>query len=799
MFKNYLKTAWQKLRSHRSYAVINTIGLAVGIAACLLIFILIRYETSFDNFHHNRDRIYRVVSATQTPAGINYSMGSAFPVAEALRLDYPQLEHVARIYERKGKQVAVVNDNSHATTKKFKENIFFAEPQLFDIFNFPFLSGDAKTALSEPNTVVLTQAIAEKYFGDWHAALGQFIRYDNSQVCKVTGILKNIPANTDFPVQVVFSFKNAGQEDIANDWVSQDGSLNTFVVLPRNMTVPHFDDNLKEFVKKHTPPEYSNQGYLLQPLSNIHYESAFGTYSGATFSRELITALSSIGLFLLLIACINFINLSTAQIVGRSKEIGVRKVLGGSRAQLIIQFLSETFLITLISVAIAVLIALLVIPLLNNLLQTPLKIQPDLSLVAFLFSITIAVTLLSGIYPAIVLSGFNPVTALKSKFTNRATGGLSLRRGLVVFQFAIAQALIIGTFTVVSQMDFFQHTDMGFDKDAIVMVPIPNDTARQAKMETLKARLQQQAGVKSVSLSAFSPMDLASWQSDFRFDNALKKSGFMTDLKWADADYFKTYNIRFIAGAPYNQADTVGGFVINEMMVKKLGFKNPEDVLGKKIDFWDGAIKAPVVGVVKNFNGQSLKDEMMPMVLASYKTTYRLINIKMEAGHMGQTLAAIERIWTGASPDFIYEYQFLDDKIASFYKRESQLSQLYKIFAGIAIFISCLGLYGFVSFMAVQRTKEVGIRKVLGASVINIVYLFSKEFTLLIGIAFLIAAPLAYYFMHQWLQHFAYRINIGVGIFLLTILSAEVIAWLTVGYQAVKAAVVNPVKSLKAE
>jgi putative ABC transport system permease protein len=799
MLKNYIKTAWQNLRGNKTYVAINMIGLAVGIAACLLVFLLIQYETSFDNFHKNKARIYRVVSAVKTPGGMSYSRASAFPVAEALRIDYPQLEHVARIYGREDIQIALPNDKGDASQKKFKENAFFAEPEFFDIFNFPFLEGNATTALSEPNTVVLTQETANKYFGDWHTATGKFIKYGNGQLCKVTGILKDVPANTDFPLQVVFSFKSAVQEDILTDWAGLDGSLNTFVVLPKNKTAQQFDNDLLSFVKKHTPVEYANQGYILQPLSGIHYDGEFGTYGRRTFSKELITALSLIGLFLLIIACINFINLATAQSANRSKEVGIRKVLGSSKKQLIIQFLSETFLITLAAVVMAIVMAFMVLPLLNNFLQTPLEIQFNLPLIVFLSIILIVVTLLSGFYPAIILSGFNPVMALKSKFSSRNASGISVRRVLVVFQFATAQTLIIGTLIVVRQMDFFQNASMGFDKDAIVMVPIANDTARLSKMDALKTELLQQAGIRDVSLSAFSPMDKAGWDSDFKFDNAVKKSGFNTEFKWADADYFKTYNIQFVAGVPYSQADTVNGFVVNEMMVKKLGFKNPEDIIGKKINFWEGTMVAPVVGVVKDFNGNSLKKERTPIVLGSYKLVYRLINIKIQPQRAKETLAAIEKIWSKTYPDYIYEYQFLDDKIASFYKQETQLSQLYKAFTGIAVFISCLGLYGFVSFMTARRTKEVGIRKVLGASVINIIYLISKEFTLLIGAAFLIATPLAYFLMHHWLQNFAYRIDIGIGIFLSTILIAEVVAWITIGYQIIKVAVANPLKSLKVE
>ena len=377
MLENYLKTAGKNLRSHKSYVAMNTIGLAVGIAACLLVFLLIQYETSFDNFHKNKERIYRVVSAIKTANGIDYSKGSAYPVAEALRTDYPQLEYVARTYGRDNQQITVVNDQVGGAQKKFKENVFFAEPEFFDMFNFPLLAGDSKTALSEINTAVISQETAKKYFGDWHTAIGKFIKYNNdkNKICKITGVLENIPANTDFPLEVVFSFKTSDTEEGAkDDWSGQDGTLNTFIQLPENMSSQQFDNNLKTLVKKYAPAEYANHGYIVQPLSNIHYQSEFGTYKGSTFSKALITALSLIGVFLLIIACINFINLATAQAVNRSKEVGIRKILGSSKKQLIFQFLSETFLITLGSVVIAILFAFVALPVLNNLLKISLVI-----------------------------------------------------------------------------------------------------------------------------------------------------------------------------------------------------------------------------------------------------------------------------------------------------------------------------------------------------------------------------------------------------------------------------------------
>jgi len=799
MLPNHFKTAWQNLRGRKAYLAINTLGLAVGIAACLLVFLLIRYETSFDDFHPKKDRIYRVVSAIRTPAGMSYSKASAFPAARALRLDFPQLENVARIYVRDNKQVAVPAGDANATQKKFRETVFFADPEFFGIFNFPFLAGDARTALSGSNTAVLTQAAAEKYFGDWHSAIGKFINCDNDGICKVTGILKNIPANTNFPLQVILSFETARKEDLPTNWEGIDGSLNTFLVLPPNTPAQQFNKQLHGFAKKYMPAGYANHDYLLQPLADMHYDSRFGTYSGSTFSKKLITAMSAIGFFLLLIACINFINLATAQAVNRSKEVGVRKVLGGSKKQLILQFLAETFLITGISVVLAIVFAALSLPLLNSVLKTSVVLSPGLSLIAFLSGIITLVTFLSGLYPAVVLSRFNPTVVLKSKLTGKTAGGLSIRRVLVVFQFTIAQALILGTLIVVRQMNFFQNADMGFDKDAIVTVPLANDTARLHQAEALKVQLLQQAGIKNVSLSIFTPIDKASWDGDFTFDNSAKKADFNAEFKWADADYFKTYEIRFVAGTPYKEADTVTGFVVNALMARKLGFRDPGDIIGKRISFWDGAITAPVVGVVKDFNSTSLETGMKPVVLGSYRPLYRLLNIKIQPQQVKQTLAAIESLWTKAYPGFTYEYQFLDDKIAGLYRQERRLSQLYQIFAGIAIFISCLGLYGFVSFMTVQRSREIGIRKVLGASVLNIIYLLSREFIVLIGVAFLISAPVAYYFMHLWLQKFAYRIDIGIGLFLITLVAAEAIAWLTVGYRATKAAVANPVKSLRTE
>jgi len=802
MFRNYFKTAVRNLARNKSYALINVLGLAVGIAASLLIFLVIQFETSFDNFHKKKKSIYRIGTEFHNQDGVSYSDGVAFPTAPALRMDFPQIKEVASIFKN-GNQITIEQENK-SPKKLIENNFYYAEPAFFKMFDFGWLAGNAETCLKGPNSAVLTQATAEKYFGDWGSAIGKTIKYDNKTLYKITGILKNIPANSDFPLSVVVPYsalQNTYIKDNLNDWVSTFGGAYTFVVLPPELSPDKFNTQLKAFSKKHKPTEYAGDAPFAQPLTEMHYDDRFGNYNDHTFSHSLINALALIGIFLLVIACVNFINLATAQAVNRSKEVGVRKVLGSNRSQLAFQFLGETLLITIAAVIISLVIAEVALPFLNKLLETKMTMNFILNpwLIVFALTVAILVTLLSGLYPAIILSGFNPVTALKSKITSKMVGGISLRRALVVLQFAIAQILIIGMLIVVSQMDYFKNASLGFDKAAVINVPLPGDSVSKSKVDYMRNRLLANTNIINASFSFASPSDENNWSSDFKFDHATKTTNFSANLKWADADYFKTYNLKFVAGRPYYASDTVREFVVNETLLRKLGTSNPQDAIGKEINFWNDTKVAKIVGVVRDFNSYSLRRPMAPVVLSTWKDVYQTIGIKIKPGTEKVVLPYVEKLWNESFPDYVYQYKFLDETIANFYKQENQLSMLYKIFAGIAIFISCLGLYGLVSFMAVQRTKEMGIRKVLGASARNIVYLLSKEFTLLIIIAFAISAPIAYYIMYKWLQNYTYRIQLGASIFLLAIIGSIVIAWITVGHRAIKAAVANPVKSLRTE
>jgi putative ABC transport system permease protein len=813
MLKNYFKTAFRSLIRNRSYTTINIAGLAVGIGVCLTIFIIIQFQTSFDNFHAKKDRIYRVLTEYHhaDAATIAYTKDVPFPMPEALKAGFPQIEQVAPIWQSHNDQLHIPDDNGN-TIKTFKEDkgVFFTKPSFFKIFDYPLLAGSYES-LNDPNNVLLTKEIAEKYFGGWKTAMGKTIKLEagghifshGTDVLKVSGIIATIPSNTDFQLKLVVAFGTGIMDYLAKntDWEDKtNADFGCYILLPPNTSVDNFNQQLSAYSKKIKSPE-NKDSYIIQPLSAVHYDTQAGNYSHKTISRELLNVLWLIAAFILLIACVNFINLSTAQAVNRAKEVGVRKVLGSNKSQLRIQFIIETFLIVTVAVLLAAGIALLALPYINRLLELSLSfnILNNPAIVLFLFTVTIAVTALAGFYPSIVLSRFNPVHALKSKLTANTVKGISLRRGLVVFQFIIAQALIIGTLIIVKQMNYFMNQPLGFDKDAIINVPFRTDSLRISRLDYLRKELLSVNGVQAVSFSSNTPVeDVDNLWSTFKFENAVKETDFKTILRFADNEYLPTYKLALVAGRNLKPNGMVREYLVNESLVKSLGIKNPEDILNKEITVW-GVMKATVVGVLKDFNDRSFRHDLAPLLITTNKTMYSQAGIKLATTNISSALPSIKRIWEETFPNFSYEYRFLDDKIESFYKQESQLAQLYKIFAAIAIFLSCLGLYGLASFMAVQRIKEVGIRKVLGASAGSIVYLFSKEFIILIGIAFIIATPLAWYYMHEWLQNYVYRISISWWSFAAGGLAAIIIALATISFQAIKAAMANPVKSLRSE
>ena len=819
MLKNYFKTAFRSLTRNKNYTIINIAGLAVGVAVCMMIFTIIQYQTSFDTFHAKKNRVYRVLTEYhQTDgSGISYGKNVPFPMPAGLKASFPQLEQIAPIYASHNDELQVMDDNG-TPVKNFKEQsgVFYTEPSFFKMFDFPLLAGSYES-LNDPGNVLLTKEVAQTYFGDWKTAMGKTIKISGyysmgaglfqfpATALKVSGILATIPANTDFQLKLVVAYGTDFTGDIKYGFQQPGWNLSApdfgcYVLLPPNISASNFNQQLGAYAQKVQSAD-NKDSYLIQPLTAVHYDAVAGNYSNKTISDKLLNVLWLIAAFILLIACVNFINLSTAQAVNRAKEVGVRKVLGSNKSQLQIQFIVETFLIVTIAVMLAAGITLLALPYINQLLELSLSsnILTNPPVMLFILALTIVVTALAGFYPSIVLSRFNPVNALKSKLIVNTTKGISLRRGLVVFQFIIAQALIIGTLTIVRQMNYFMDQPLGFDKDAIVNVPYRPDSTGGKLTDYLKQQLLSN-GVQAVSFSSNSPIeDNNNMFTSFKFDNSIKDADFQAISKFADDDYVPTFKLQLVAGRNLQPSGWTKEFLVNESFVKSLGLKKPEDILNKEISMMDGLIKCPVVGVLKDFNDRSLRQTLSPLLIATNSTMYRQASIKLATTNISSTMQSIKKIWEQTFPNYVYEYRFLDDKIASFYKQETQLSQLYKIFAAIAIFLSCLGLYGLASFMAMQRIKEVGIRKVLGATTRNIVYLFSKEFIVLIAIAFAIATPIAWYYMNQWLQGYAYRINVSWLVFLAGGLVAIVIALATISFQAIKAAIANPVKSLRTE
>ncbi len=815
MFKNYFKTAFRNLIRKRNYSIINIAGLAVGIAVCMMIFFIIQFQTSFDTFHAKKDRIYRVLTEYHhaEDANITYGQDVPFPLPEGLKTAFPEIEQIAPIFASHDDQLLITDDKG-TTVKAFKENlgVFFTAPSFFKMFDFPLLAG-SYASLKDPGNVLLTKEIAEKYFGNWKSAIGKTIKLQvggyifehGTDILKVSGILAPIPTNTDFQLKLVVAYGTGATGSIMatnTNWEDRTNSgFGCYILLPPNTSVENFNRELRAYSKKVESAD-DKDSHIIQPLAAVHYDTRTGDYSNKTISRELLNVLWLIAAFILLIACVNFINLSTAQAVNRAKEVGVRKVLGSNKSQLQIQFIIETFLIVLVAVLLATVITILALPYVNQLLDLALSfnILNNPAIILFLLAVTLVVTVLAGFYPSVVLSRFNPVNALKSKLTANTAKGISLRRGLVVFQFIIAQALIIGTLIVVKQMGYFMDQPLGFDKDAVINVPFRVDSLRLSRLDYLKNQLLSVNGVETVSFNSNTPAEDGNdmW-STFKFDHASKEADFKAITKFADTGYVPAYKLQLVAGRNLQPSKMTREFLVNESLVKSLGLKKPEDILNKEISIWDDRIKCPVVGVLKDFNDRSFRNDLAPLLITTDVVMYNQAAIKLDTKNISSTLQSVKTIFGQTFPDFVYEYRFLDDKIAGFYKQEHQLSQLYKIFAAIAIFLSCLGLYGLASFMAAQRIKEVGIRKVLGATAVNIVYLFSKEFIVLIAIAFVVATPVAWYYMHQWLQDYAYRAGISWWLFAAGGLAAIVVALVTISFQAIKAAIANPVESLRTE
>ena len=793
LFENILKTAFRKLSRHKAYSLMNITGLTLGLAGAILIFLLIRFETSFDGFHSRGSRLFKIITEESHNGNVEKTQGTPGPLAETLSSGYESIEKTTMVYYQGGALFTVKRDPSDAKFQE-KSGVAFTSPSFFEMFDFPWIQGDP-SSLNRPDALVLSKSLAKKFFGN-REAIGQVVRYDNQKDLIVTGIVEDFPKNTDFQFTAMVSSELLRElSGWIYNWNNLSSNVLTYVLLKPGASPKDIESQTVGFHDKYRGDSMYRHLYHLEPVSETHFNVEAGNVLGRAVDRTTLTALGLIGLFIVLTASINFINMATAQAAGRSREIGVRKVLGAGRSQIALGFFGETFLLLLCAAVLAVGIVELAGPAIMHILD--IQLHPsvwNVETIVFVSGLVVSVTFLAGFYPARVLSGFRPVLALKGK---ASTGGIALRRGLVVVQFAISQMLIVGTLVVVRQMDFVRNQNAGLKKDGVVVVPVPNSDA--STLDALKVGLLSHSGVEKVSFSNSSAISENRWDATISYISNGQEEHYVSDLKFGDDQYIEAYGLELLAGRCYLKADTIAEFVVNESMIRQLGIASPVDAIGQRIRLGSRRPYMPIVGVVKDFQSTSMHEAIRPALLSSRTSAYQEAGIRIRGGDIGTSLRAIEAEWNQAFPKYVFEYQFLDERVEALYRQEQRVAFLFQVFAGMAILIGSIGLLGLVSYLVAQKTKEIGVRKVLGATVADILGLFSKEFAVLVGIAFVLAAPVAYLAMNAWLENFAYKISLGVGVFAIALAASVSIVIVTVGYKAFRAATANPVDALQYE
>jgi putative ABC transport system permease protein len=817
MIKNYLKSAWRTLRKHKILSVINVLGLSIGISASLVIFLIVSYDLSFDKFEKDKDRIYRVVW-TIASAGEKYDVtGITYAMPPVIEKEITGLDVVApfSIFNNNPKISVAAANNSEPVVFKNQRGFVYADKNYFDLITYNWLAGSEKTSLQQPYQTVLTQSAAALYFPNLQPEqiIGRNFYLNDSVTVTVTGVVKDITANTDFTFKVFVSkltLETARfRPQYFNKWASANGASQLYVKLAAGGSPEKIQKAITALYYRNAPKQpgdNSEVNYILQPLHDIHFSGKYNTYSIPPASTIVLFGLLAVALFLLLLGCINFINLATAQSAQRAKEIGIRKTIGSSRKQLVFQFLTEAFLLTSIATILSLILTPFILKAFSGFVPEAVKFnvlqQPGILL--FLSMLIIIVTLLSGFYPAVILSSYKPIAVLKNQTGTTASGTskASLRKALTISQFVIAQFLIMATILVSKQISYTLNKELGFKKDAIVyIITSYNDTEKSHKI-TLLNMLRNIPEIKMVSLSYNPPNSGNTSMDEMKYKDGKKEIVTDVEEKFADTNYIKLYGIKLLAGRNISQSDTTKEILINETYMHVLGFQNPQNIIGKYID-WNGK-QVPIVGVVGDFNQKSLHEPIKPLLITSNISNEMLISLLLQPQNANGTtwktaLAKTEKAFKQIYPNDDFYSAFLDQDIAKGYTREQNLSNLLTWATGLAIFISSLGLLGLVMYTITQRTKEIGVRKVLGATVSQIIYLISKDFLRLVLVAFIIATPLAWIGINQWLQNFAYRTAVTWWIFGGAGLLMMAISFITLSFQTIRAAISNPVKSLRTE
>ena len=785
MIKNYLKIALRNIKKHKWYSFINIAGLAIGMTCCILILLWVQDELSYDRFHENASDIYRVIQDINfTDHSTTWTITQG-PLGPSLKKDFPEIINAARITGRGFR--LTYNDRS------FDEAVGMADPSIFEMFTFPLMKGDPAAALSDPNSIVLTEKMAEKYFGDENP-IGKTIKADNKYDFLVTGVLKKIPLNSHLQFDFIIPFIFGRELNYTVDrW--GNSQFRTYVQLQKGIPVQEVIQKISGYL--YDKPTIEKDARLnLQPLIRIHLHSNY-EFDSAHGDITYVTIFSLVAFFILFIACINFMNLATARSGNRAREVGMRKVAGAHRTDIIKQFFGESILLAFIALVFALIIVKLLLPAFNNLAakELSMNISGNLLGLLVLFGIALLTGIISGSYPAIFLSSFQPARVLKGSLQSGQKGSV-FRKILVVTQFTLTILLIICTVVVYNQLNYLRNKKLGYDKEHMIYMGMRGEM--RAKFDTLKNELLKNSNILGITASSNVPTygysfsnSLWHWEGQNPDEETLMRAVFIDD------DYFKTFGMEMAEGRSYSRefsTDATEAIIVNEEAVKAMKMKSP---LGKRLSLNEHNFK--IIGVVKNYNFRSLRQKIDPLILIYERQASRALFAKLKSDNISQTIGYIEKIREKFAPGYPFNYHFLDEALDDLYRSEERIGTIFRYFSVLAIFISCLGLFGLASFMAEQRTKEIGIRKVLGATVSNIVLLLSKEFAKWVFVANVIAWPIAYYAVNKWLQGFAYRTTIGLWIFILAAVMVLFIALLTVSYQSFKAAMANPVNALKYE
>jgi putative ABC transport system permease protein len=816
MFKNYLVVAARNFWRNKIFSSINVLGLSVGISASLVLFLIVYYEFSFDKFEKDRNRIYRVTLEISHNGETNRDAAVPAPVGQAAARELTGLDQTVPLFQFQGDATAKVSitkdDPDNPVVYKKQPDIIFTNDDYFAMLTYQWLAGSPVTALKEPFTVVLTESRAHQYFPNVPVdnIMGQVITYNDNLKVTVSGIVKDLDEHTFFtqaefislPTVLQTELKQNFMMDTWNDWMAYS---QLFIKTSKGTSGGRMEANLNSLLKKYNKDADNGDfrmAFRLQPLSDVHFN--YGSVGHRTAHKPTLYGLLTVAVFLLLLGCINFINLTTAQSTQRAKEIGIRKTIGSSKRQLILQFLSETLLITVAASVLAIIITPFLLNMFSGFippgLHFDLLAQP--SLIIFLVLLVLAISLLSGIYPALVLSRFRPASVLKSQVISTGqTDKTWLRKTLTVSQFVIAQFFVIATLMVSKQIHYSLNKDLGFKKDAIITLMLPRDTS-VANANVLLQKVNAVPEIAVASLGYMPPASDGPAYTNVTYNNGKEDIKGGVQIRWGDTNYLRLYNIELLAGRNVMQSDTIKEFLVNDTYAKKMGFQHPSDAIGALLNF-NGKMK-PVVGVMHDFHELSFHDPIEPIVFTSFNKRNGFLHVALKPQNAGGTvwqsaISKLEKAYKEVYPEKDFSYNFFDESIAGFYKSEENTSRLLKWSTGLAILISCLGLLGLVVYTTNARRKEIGIRKVMGATITQIVSILSKDFISLVILAFVIAAPVAWWAVHKWLEDFTYRTEISWWLFVISGLLMLVAALFTLGIQTVRSAMANPVKSLRTE